>query len=270
MKLTHLCGILAALGCVGCSPNVSAGSDILTRELSAASLSCGGAPAYQRTKVTSQNHCLWWSDSRRDIPYAIDNAISSPAQGLAIFAAFSSWNTAIASCSDMSFTHKNVSQQGEVAVDDTLFVILRTKRCSDVVAASDACWSDDSCDNVYRCWDHAPQAAGVTTATYSTRTGELIDADVELNGADFLFTTVDSPACPDGAPATTCVSTDIQATLTHEIGHVVGLDHVSDERSLMFPTASPGELAMRVIDSSSACFVCETYPKGLASRDCRN
>jgi hypothetical protein len=67
-------------------------------------------------------------------------------------------------------------------------------------------------------------AAGLTTVTYvddtdSSRDGEIVDADVELNGEEFAIsddgTTLGSPTC----------LADLANTLAHELGHVMGLDH---------------------------------------------
>lgn len=68
-------------------------------------------------------------------------------------------------------------------------------------------------------------AAGLTTVTYvddadSSRDGEIVDADVELNGEEF---TISDNGETDGDP-NGCFS-DLANTLTHELGHVMGLDH---------------------------------------------
>ena len=78
------------------------------------------------------------------------------------------------------------------------------------------------------------------------------------------------PVCP--RPVTSnpgnCVATDVQNTMTHEIGHLIGLDHTLALGSVMNPSAPQGELSKRNIDQGSADFVCRTYPKGLASQSC--
>lgn len=260
--------LLSCVALSACAPIVSAGSDQVTSELSAPSLSCGGAPGYQRTLVPEANHCLWWPEPSRSLTYFIDS-LAGPREALSVFAAFHSWNTVAARCSDLTFSLGQTTAPTQVSVDDAMFVAFRQARCIDVVPATDACWSDETCDNAYRCWDHARSAVGVTTVSYSDSTGRIVDADIELNAAGFVLTTVDSPSCPEDAPAQNCVAMDLQGTLTHEIGHAIGLDHVFEQSSLMYPQALPGLLSLRNIDASSACFVCETYPAERPSRDCR-
>lgn len=66
--------------------------------------------------------------------------------------------------------------------------------------------------------------AGVTTLTYiddaeSDRDGEILDADIELNGVNFALTATGGD---DGEPP--CESV-LANTFTHEVGHLIGLDH---------------------------------------------
>jgi len=78
-------------------------------------------------------------------------------------------------------------------------------------------------------WPHSYMAVALTTITYlasdsASSDGEIVDTDVEFNGVDFAFAT-------DGNPA----EFDIQSILTHELGHVLGLDHTCDD-GLVSPT----------------------------------
>lgn len=75
-------------------------------------------------------------------------------------------------------------------------------------------------------WPHSYMAVALTTITYlasdsASSDGEIVDTDVEFNGVDFAFTT-------DGNPT----QFDIQSILTHELGHVLGLDHTCDDGAI--------------------------------------
>jgi hypothetical protein len=63
-------------------------------------------------------------------------------------------------------------------------------------------------------------ALAVTTLFNNVNTGELLDADTEFNAVDYTWG--DLVAQPTLATNTTA---DFQYALTHELGHVIGLDH---------------------------------------------
>src|SRR5262249_8466870 len=77
----------------------------------------------------------------------------------------------------------------------------------------------DYCDDPGHAGDDvclSPNAAAVTTSFYfesGDRAGELVETDIEINGA-FAF---DTQGAPDRV--------DLVSAITHEIGHVIGLDH---------------------------------------------
>ena len=135
-----------------------------------------------------------------------------------------------------------------------------------MVPSGDPCLAAGTCGNVYDCWDHASGVVALTTSTFITATGELVDADVELNAATAFPTIVDSPPCSPSALSTTCVANDVQNAATHEFGHFLGLDHSPDPSSTMYANEPIGETSKRVLDSGSKQFVCDVYPQGGASQ----
>src|SRR5262249_54463353 len=68
---------------------------------------------------------------------------------------------------------------------------------------------------------HDPASNAITTTTFNTTTGQIFDADMELNAESFQFAVLDASG---GGP-----STDIENTVTHELGHLLGLDHTCDD-----------------------------------------
>ncbi len=227
----------------------------------------GQAFRRQVASVTDQSTlCVTWAD--RNFDYRVDQAGSAQTPGetefTAIDAAFANWQAVSDTCSEFKFIRGTRLIGGRVGkgTESENLVIFRDTSCRAVVPPSDTCLSDGSCGNVHRCWDHSDGTIGLTTVTYGTRTGVAVDADIELNSSGFLFTTISSPPCEVGREATTCVAYDVQSTTTHEIGHVVGLDHVDDPTSTMAPTAPVGETSKRVIDVGTASGFCLTYPRG--------
>jgi len=234
------------------------------------------AQSFQRTIAgqTADNttFCVTWAD--RNYTYRVDQAGSARTPGetefTAIDAAFLTWETVANTCSDFRFLKGMRIANPTVGkgTENDNVVTFRETDCRDVVSPSDGCLADGSCANVHRCWDHNPATIGLTTVTYSTRTGIAVDADIELNASGFLLTTVNSPPCAVGREDVTCVAFDVQNTMTHEIGHVVGLDHVLIDSSTMAPTAPVGETSKRVIDTGTAEGFCTTYPRGQPPTPC--
>lgn len=217
--------------------------------------------------------CVTWS--HRDITYLVDAAGSAKTPGdtefTAIDAAFHTWQALSDRCSDFTFTDGGRVTNPLLGVNTPAsnVVTFRETSCTDpgVVPAGSPCLGDGSCANAFRCWDHLDTTIALTTVSYLTKSGVVTDADIELNAASFLFTTVDSPPCA-GAQAVTCVATDLQNTMTHEIGHLVGFDHVTNPGSTMLATAPAGETSKRVIDPGTADGFCSTYPKGEPPTPC--
>ncbi len=75
-----------------------------------------------------------------------------------------------------------------------------------------------------------PAGAGVVAVTpirYATSDGRILDADILFNGRDYSFSTDRSAG-----------SFDIQDVATHEIGHLLGLDHSPVLSATMWPWVS--------------------------------
>lgn len=69
-------------------------------------------------------------------------------------------------------------------------------------------------------WAHEIGALAVTSVFAIKQTGRILDTDVEINGVNFTWG--DLIADPTSFKAN---AQDVQNTLTHEFGHVIGLDH---------------------------------------------
>jgi hypothetical protein len=133
-----------------------------------------------------------------------------------------------------------------------------------------------------------PAAIGLTTVFFidtpaKLGDGTILDADIELNGVNYTFTT--NPATAKARTGTTIA--DLENTLTHELGHVQGLahtcwDHQTDSpprdetgtpipdcasmlsakitTATMFPkTLMPGETSKRNVQDDDVKGVCDAY-----------
>jgi acetylornithine deacetylase/succinyl-diaminopimelate desuccinylase-like protein len=150
-------------------------------------------------------------------------------------------------------------------------VLWRTANCSAVVPPGESC--QGLCGNEYDCWDHGDAVLAVTTTTFSRITGQIFDADIELNGSPhadgsrFTFTTADCPggsaSCPcTGAQDGGCAMTDVQNTVTHEAGHSIGLAHSADSTATMYAFSQDGDETKRSLHQDDLDGLCAIYPGG--------
>ena len=134
-----------------------------------------------------------------------------------------------------------------------------------------------------------PAALALTSVSASTSSGVIRDADIEVNA--FHFSWADLVAHPDlrgnGQPFH-----DLQNALTHEMGHLIGLDHtcyfqgpppldntgapITDCASAsaevlettMFPSANPGDVDKRTLAPDDQLAVCDIYPAAADPMTC--
>jgi len=102
-------------------------------------------------------------------------------------------------------------------------------------------------------WTHEPGILALTRLTFGACSGLIYDADIEINAADFTFSA--DPTPPDG-------TIDLENTLTHEIGHFLGLDHSYDFHATMFPQAPEAETSKRDLDEDDINGLCCLYGDG--------
>ncbi len=250
--------------------------------------------------VTPTTHCLWWKNGTT-IKYSPqqdgDPVTSGTSEIDAIDRSFASWQSVFQGCASLRFERgpliadRTIGFDEKASASNTNSIIFRTKACRVVVGNSASCWNQGTCQNEYDCWEYSDGVIGLTTTTFD-RYGVIYDSDIELNSARFYFTTVDSPKCirnpalPNNGFNQNCVGTDVQNTMTHEIGHLLGLDHTNARfcrtpgvsadaclpseiiNSTMNNSAGDGETYKREVDPGSREFICSAYPDAGVSRDC--
>lgn len=233
---------------------------------------------YVRTKTNDSAHCLRWAvnaGARRSLAF-VQSTTGDPTLGAGAFDAVSrsaqTWEAQMQACGSMDLVEGSRSSSRFVGYvsggSNENLVLFRSKLCSAVVSPGDSCIAAGTCGNAHDCWDHDTSIVALTTTSYIVSTGELVDADVEVNAASATPTIVDSPTCAPGAISTNCVANDVQNAMTHEFGHFLGLAHSPDPASTMYASEPLGETSKRVLDSGSKQFVCDVYPSGQASKDC--
>ncbi len=139
----------------------------------------------------------------------------------------------------------------EVSFGGTTTVTTRTRPASldeppdnvIVFVRSRQAWSDAS---------YSPTWIAITSIAHNRRTGEIVDADIEVNDGGFEFSTSAPPAAGH---------VDYVSTLTHELGHFFGLDHSQDPDATMFTTynKSSNPLGGRTLSQDDIDGVCALY-----------
>ena len=102
-------------------------------------------------------------------------------------------------------------------------------------------------------WPHSDpnNTLGLTTVTYSPKTGELYDADMEINSANVKLVVRD-PVPTDGY--------DFASILTHEAGHFLGMAHSPDPKATMYASYRLGSTTMRNLAADDVAGICAAYP----------
>lgn len=169
-----------------------------------------GAIPFVRT-TNSNNTPLFFESSCALIGVNINGSSTIPGdlELEAVDRALQAWNQGIADCSYMT-----LERIGDLPIttgfDGINMIQFREDRwCRPAVG-----------DDPEVC--HDPAAAALTFLTFGLsngRDGAILDADIEINGVNFGL--VVEGQGRTGAP---CVA-DFENTLTHELGHLLGLDH---------------------------------------------
>jgi hypothetical protein len=193
-------------------------------------------------------------------------------------AAASAWSTAtmMGASSSCTFLRVNVTEStGEAPaarLDYKNSLVFRT--LSWCPASGDPCYD--------------PSALAITSVFVDTTNGHIQDADIEVNAKNFDW--ADLVADPTLASS----AQDLQNALTHEMGHLIGLDHTCtagpvtptpidnagqpvptcDEASAavrattMSALAVPGDTGKRTLEADDVAAVCDIYPVAMDPMKC--
>ena len=289
----------------------------------AALLAASPAAAYVRTRAVGTGMELRWPIPtvawrlNREWPNTSPTCAAIDAGDptlAAIRASFAAWEQ---SCADIRLVYGGTTGEirvGTIGLRENV-VVFRQGWCSNhSLAANDPCYADwdVDCGGIYNCFeDHttcpSPPCAdrgvvALTSVLYEPATGRIVDADIEINGWDGLdagstfgappshgwyFTCVD----PGGTTCGTygqgaCAYIDLQNTVTHEVGHFIGLAHPCGEGGLpsctsappagevpyaertMSPTTEAGETWKRSLSPDEVAGVCAIYPPPSGGLSC--
>jgi hypothetical protein len=195
-------------------------------------------------------------------------------------AAAAVWGHPALACSGLVLSiHKTAETSAAVGYDGRNVIVLsQDSWCSETSAAEP---STPTC--------YSANALAVTTVFRNVNTGEIVDADMEVNAVNvFWADLVQNPALASGSTA------DFQNMLTHELGHVIGLAHdcyttsdgptrLTDNQgqpeldcysanlpatvadATMFPSVLLSDTSRRKLSPDDAQGACDVYPSSVTS-----
>ncbi len=253
-------------------------------------LMAGTASAYVRARTDAgvplrwPGDCVYMEPDSGGTPDIDDTTLFATLQSTVLH----NWDDPLAGASYISL-HYDMPAELEAALDGINMIKFRTDVWCHAGNPKDTCYSS--------------VATAITSVLFvedgHTGAGTILDTDVEMNDIDFIFTNL--PTMPANVPAGRSVA-DLENTLTHELGHVLGLDHtcsvpgvtpaseVDDtgvfppacdalaslpaaeqtkiETATMYPTYSAGEISKRTPHPDDLAGVEADYPTASDPKSC--
>jgi Matrixin len=191
-----------------------------------------------------EGNVLWWRNAC--VGYSIQEGASRqvtlPEAEQAIATAFTKWTGTACPADDAgeSRVSIDVRDEGPVACDEVQYN--ESEPNQHVIIFRDDVWPYSDSSNTL----------ALTTVTFDPDTGELYDADMEINSTPSIPLTVSGPVPPGGY--------DFASVVTHETGHFLGMAHSPDSRATMFARYIQGSTSMRDLSEDDVDGICAAYP----------
>jgi hypothetical protein len=242
------------------------------------------ADAYVRYK-TAKGAAFFWPQSCVPVsafPLSLKDAngnmqMTSDQILHAASAAASAWGSAQTSPTDpvCTFLKINVTEDDDVAPKVALDY-------TNALVFDAVVWCNP--DKAGNCM-YPAQALAITSVFVNKQTGQILDGDIEVNAKIFNWTDLD-------LPGSSHQDQDLQNALTHEMGHLIGLDHtcyvptldadgnviprpndnlgnpvpdcdsapLAVQQTTMFASANSGDVSKRTLEADDIQAVCDIYP----------
>ena len=237
---------------------------------------------FVRTGPTKAGNYLYWESGCVFLTVDSDGTkeVAGDAEFPVIDQCIATWNDDTTSCS-----YLKVMDAGKASVE------VNGKDYTNVLKFRDTSWCRPAtADAPAKCYSDA--SAGITTATYvddgGKRDGAIVDADIEINGKNF------SIAVNGVTLGTSGCNAELANTLTHELGHLHGLEHTclasgdpqrvdgngnpvpacsatSDPaitEATMYPFQDCGETKKETLEADDIAGICAVYPTAKDPHTC--
>jgi hypothetical protein len=194
----------------------------------------GGNASYGVQRTSRSGVPLWRDDGCLEMLY--DTTSVTPEIAEVLDRAFATWNTATAQCGGVAFSSYRAPNL-PTTNDGLSTVHVRTDRwCRPATAAQ-----PEQC--------YAPEASAVTRLIFiddptDPDDGKILEADMELDAVNFALL-LPGQAAPVGS-----IAVDLQAVVTHEAGHVLGLAHDCGTGTEPWPMDHAGNLVPACTDAA--------------------
>jgi hypothetical protein len=183
-----------------------------------------------------RNACVGYSlqkDASRQISY--DDASRG------ITAAFTKWTSTVCPTDGSGDSRVSIDVHDEGAVSCGLVQYNSDQPNQHVIVFRDDQWPHNDANNTL----------ALTTVVFNPDTGEIYDADMEINTAQQTLT-IGDPIPSDGY--------DFASIVTHETGHFLGMAHSGNQHATMFAHYQPGSTTLRNLASDDVSGICSIYP----------
>jgi hypothetical protein len=206
------------------------------------------------TKNKESNAPVWWRSAciGYDLNVAASRDVSYDAFKSAAAGAFLAWTTASCPSDEAASSRVSIDVRDLGPVTCAAAKYDKVGANQNVITFHDDAWPYEARDRAKTGLSKSPTVA-LTTVTFDPQTGEIYDADIELNSADYTIIPLDGS--PSGAE-----TYDLQTVLTHEVGHFFGLAHSPSAAAVMYASGdTSGATRKRALTASDVRGICAIY-----------